>query len=173
MFCQVNPLGSLCETTCIPAAWTQIQSCFSLHVILRWNFYSLPMNVVGISFPLPLFVCVSGGSSPAACLVSGASDASREYFLWTQDAISSTHRKYYHQCSQHSFSTILCLAHHIQCIIPLWSHRVHTALIPILQMRRLSLGEIQWWVKLTVEHCLDISVEGWYYYSLSLLLCCS
>ena len=45
-----------------------------------------------------------------------------------------------------------------------WSHRVHTALIPILQMRRLRLGEIQWWVKPTVEHSLDISVERWYYY---------
>ena len=45
-----------------------------------------------------------------------------------------------------------------------WSRRVDTAFIPILQMRTLRLGEIQWWVKPTVEHSLDISVERWYYY---------
>ena len=68
-------------------------------------------------FPVILSVTLVGPSLRFACLVSEASDAFREYFLLTQGAISPTHRKYYHQHSQHSFSANLCPAHHIQGVI--------------------------------------------------------
>ena len=113
---QVNPLACLYETTDIPEAWTQIQSCFSLSVILRWSFYCLLMTCWAL-FPVILSVTLVGPSLRFACLVSEASDAFREYFLLTQGAISPTHRKYYHQHSQHSFSANLCPAHHIQGVI--------------------------------------------------------
>ena len=64
---QVNPLGYVYETTDIPEAWTQIQSCFSLSIILRWKLYCLLMTCWAL-FPVILFVCDFGGSFPAFCL---------------------------------------------------------------------------------------------------------
>ena len=62
-----QPLGCLYETTDVLEAWTQIQLCFSLSVVLRWNFDCLLMTCWAL-FPVILFVCDFGGSFPEFCL---------------------------------------------------------------------------------------------------------
>lgn len=72
-----QPLWCLCGTPRVGAARTEMHSCFSPQVLLRWDFQSLRRSGVGISFPLPLFVCVADESFPAFdLLIWGAWEAS-------------------------------------------------------------------------------------------------
>ena len=130
---QVNPLACLYETTDIPEAWPQIQSCFSLSVILRRSFYCLLMTCWAL-FPVILSVTLVGPSLRFACLVSEASDAFREYFLLTQGAISPTHTENTIINTANIHSLLICARPITYRVLSLsWSHRVHTALIPILR----------------------------------------
>ena len=112
------------------------------------------------------FVCDFGGSFPAFCLSCFWGIRCFQGILPFDPRcnFTYTHRKYYHQHSQHSFSANLCPAHHIQGVISFLITQGAYCPHSHFAMRGLRLGEIQWWVKPTVEHSLDISVERWYYY---------
>ena len=84
-----------------------------------------------------------------------------------QMAIPPARRHYCPQCSQYLFSTTLCLAHPLLGVIYPFHDPTGCVLpsAPCCGWGNWGFQMIQWWVNLTIEYSLDISVERQYYYS--------